>query len=90
MKEATGELNMTVVIVIAVGILAAFFYTVIWPLIGNDFDKNSRCADAICSCKTEACKKDGMADLILLDHASFCLVKKTLTETRIFLLLEIF
>lgn len=62
MKEATGELNMTVVIVIAVGILAAFFYTVIWPLIGNDFDKNSRCADAICSCKTEACKKDGMAD----------------------------
>lgn len=60
MKEATGELNMTVVIVVAVGILAAFFYTVIWPLISENFHSNARCADAICKCDSQ-CENDGMA-----------------------------
>lgn len=60
MKEATGELNMTLVIVIAVGILAAFFYTVIWPLIGDNFDKNANCSKAICKCEG-TCKQDGIA-----------------------------
>lgn len=69
MKEATGELNMTVVIVIAVGILAAFFYTVIWPLISNNFNSNARCADAICEC-TGSCKNDGMATCHLKDKKS--------------------
>lgn len=31
MKEATGELNMTVVTIVAVAALLAFFYLVIWP-----------------------------------------------------------
>lgn len=51
MKEATGELNMTVVIVIAVAALAAFFYTVIWPAIGNNYRSNANCNDAICKCE---------------------------------------
>lgn len=50
MKEATGELNMTVIIVIAVGILAAFFYTIIWPAISDNFNRNAKCSDAICKC----------------------------------------
>ncbi len=33
MKEATGELNMTVVTLIAVAALAALFYFVMWPMI---------------------------------------------------------
>ena len=33
MKEATGELNMTVVTLVAVAALAAMFYLVIWPII---------------------------------------------------------
>ena len=33
MKEATGELNMTVVTLIAVAALGAVFYLVVWPLI---------------------------------------------------------
>ena len=32
MKEATGELNLTIIIVIAVGALMAFLYTPIWPM----------------------------------------------------------
>ena len=51
MKEATGELNMTLVIVLAVAALAAFFYTVIWPAISNNFHSNAKCSDAICDCK---------------------------------------
>ena len=31
MKEATGELNMTVITVVAIAAVAAFFYAVIWP-----------------------------------------------------------
>ncbi len=31
MKEASGELNMTVVTIIAIAAIAAFFAAVIWP-----------------------------------------------------------
>lgn len=48
MKEATGELNTTVVVVLAVGVLIAFFYYTIWPMIKDNFDKNSQCSKAIC------------------------------------------
>lgn len=34
MKEATGELNMTVVTIIAIGAIVAFFW-VLWPQIQN-------------------------------------------------------
>lgn len=34
MKEATGELNMTVVTIIAIGAIIAFFW-VMWPNITN-------------------------------------------------------
>ena len=33
MKEATGELNMTVVTLVAVAALGALFYLVLWPVI---------------------------------------------------------
>ena len=53
MKEATGELNATVVVVMAVSILIAFFYYTIWPMISSNFNKNSNCSKAIC----EQCNK---------------------------------
>ena len=31
MKEATGELNMTVITVVAIAAIAAFFYIFVWP-----------------------------------------------------------
>lgn len=34
MKEATGELNMTVITIIAIGAVIAFFW-VMWPAIQN-------------------------------------------------------
>jgi hypothetical protein len=66
MKEATGELNMTVVIVIAVGVLAAFFYTTIWPLISNNYKSNTNCNNAICKC-TDGTNKCKMAECYVVD-----------------------
>jgi hypothetical protein len=48
MKEATGELNTSVIVVAAVALLAAFFFMVIWPKIKTDMSVQSSCANAIC------------------------------------------
>lgn len=48
MKETTGELNSAVVVMLAVGVLIAFFYYTLWPLLRNNFNKNSQCSKAIC------------------------------------------
>lgn len=60
MKEATGELNMTVITVVAIAAVAAFFYAFIWPAIKSNIENANKCAsaicpstctDAVCSCK---------------------------------------
>ena len=33
MKEATGELNMTVITLVAIAAIGAVFYFVVWPLV---------------------------------------------------------
>lgn len=52
MKEATGELNMTVVIVVAVGLLSVFFFAILWPNLKNTFIATNKCSDAICDKRT--------------------------------------
>lgn len=48
MKEATGELNMTVVTVVAIAAVAGFFYAFVWPNIRNSIMANTYCASAQC------------------------------------------
>lgn len=48
MKESTSELNATVVVVLAIGVLIAFFYYTLWPVLKANFEKNSQCSKAIC------------------------------------------
>lgn len=57
MKEATGELNMTVVTVVAIAAVAAFFYAFIWPNIKNNIQNSTKCSQAInCnSCNGNTC-----------------------------------
>lgn len=68
MKEATGELNLTVVVVMFVAVLAFFFFSVLWPRIQGNYRANTKCDDAICQCperdSTGKCKipADGMVD----------------------------
>ncbi|MCR5787488.1 MAG: hypothetical protein K6G37_00110 [Bacilli bacterium] len=59
MKEATGELNSTVIVVITIGLLSTFFFTVIWPLLKNNLNSNTKCSEAICSNEAKkSCVKD--------------------------------
>lgn len=46
MKEATGELNMTVVTIVAIAALVTFFYLVIWPTIERGMALTSACSAA--------------------------------------------
>ena len=66
MKEATGELNITVITVVAIAAIAAFFYAFIWPSIKNNLNRQTLCSAAYnCSAPangTMSCKalnKDG-------------------------------
>ncbi len=56
MKQATGELNMTVIVVVILAILSFFFFSVIWPRIKGNFRINNKCDEAICVCPTKDCK----------------------------------
>ena len=50
MKEATGELNMTVVTVVALAAVAAFFYAFVWPALKSNITNSQKCANAMCNC----------------------------------------
>ncbi len=41
LKEATGELNMTVITVVAIAAVAAFFYAFLWPAIQQGLSRNT-------------------------------------------------
>ena len=57
MKQATGELNMTVVTVVAIAAVAAFFYAFIWPSIKTNILNSTKCSSAYnCSCDGKKCK----------------------------------
>ncbi len=72
MKEAAGDLNMTVVIVFIVAGLVAFFSMVIGPLITDGIRNEANCSDAICKkgdCQEGKCdcvyvKKNGKREQI--------------------------
>lgn len=53
MKEATGELNMTVVTVVAIAAVGAFFYAFVWPAVKNNITQQTYCSNAVCDACTE-------------------------------------
>ncbi len=57
MKEATGELNMTVVTVVAIAAIGAFFYAFVWPAIQGSIQQSTRCANSVnCTCDGDTCQ----------------------------------
>ena len=59
MKEATGELNMTVIVIVAIAAIAAIFYVFIWPILQGNLTANARCSGAVgcgdCSSGSRIC-----------------------------------
>lgn len=56
MKEATGELNMTVVTVVAIAAVAAFFYAFVWPSIKTNILNSTKCSSVTdCRCTGKTC-----------------------------------
>ena len=57
MKKATGELSATVVVLTAIGVLMAFFFYTMWPLMKSSIDASSQCNKAICeTCESGDCE----------------------------------
>ena len=48
MKQAIGDLNLTIIIVIAVAGLVALFSLAVWPMIKDGLNQSTNCSDAIC------------------------------------------
>lgn len=48
MKEATGELNVTIIVVTIVAVLSLFFFSYLWPKIRGNFEGQTQCDRAIC------------------------------------------
>lgn len=57
MKEATGELNMTVVTVVAIAAVAAFFYAFVWPNVKGSIQSSTYCSMA--TCDQSSCTEKG-------------------------------
>ncbi len=61
MKEATGELNMTVVTVVAIVAVGAFFYAVVWPGIQTSLAR-STCSNMCPGGKLDSTQGSGGVD----------------------------
>ena len=48
MKQATSEASISVIVVTAVAMLTAVFFTIIWPSIRGNMTKSSNCSNAVC------------------------------------------
>lgn len=65
MKDATGELSMTAVAVVAIAAISVVFTTLIWPSIKANIVRSTHCSEVIsctqCNDKTCTCTyvKDG-------------------------------
>ena len=56
MKDATGELSMTAVAVVAIAAIATVFTTLVWPTIKTNILRSTYCSQAV------SCDYDGETD----------------------------
>ena len=66
MKEATGDLSMTAVAIVAIAAIAAVFTMLIWPNIRATINRNTLCAQAI-NCDTCG-PGDAVRDCSYINH----------------------
>ncbi len=68
MKQATGELNATVIVVVIIAVLAVFFFSYLWPMIKDNFTVSAKCDDAICVCNEPDKKCSGKVECYVKGH----------------------
>lgn len=54
MKEASGELSMTAIAIVAIAAVGVVFTTLVWPSIKSGLKKNTYCSQAY-GCETSQC-----------------------------------
>lgn len=67
MKEVSGELNLTVIVAIAVGILIAFFFYFMWPAINENYAREANCRKATCNCAGADKSDDHMCECTYIE-----------------------
>ena len=65
MKQTMGDLNLTVIVVVIIALLSFFFFTILWPMIQDNFARNTRCDEAICAKESNG---DGSVDCYYYDN----------------------
>lgn len=58
MKEASGELSMTAVAVVAIAAIGVVFTSLVWPQMKDNIQSKLHCSAATCplECTTKTCK----------------------------------
>lgn len=63
MKDATGELSMTAIAVVAIAAIGVVFTTLVWPQIRTNIMRSTYCSQAVsCDCKAAGAGADSKAD----------------------------
>ena len=63
MKDATGELSMTAVAVVAIAAIGVVFTTLVWPQIRQNILRSTYCSQANnCTCSGGKCNCDYCVD----------------------------
>ncbi len=88
MKDATGELSMTAVAVVAIAAIAALFSTLIWPTIRQNIMRSTYCASAFACVDAEGgdgtvmeckyCPQESNSDTGVTDITNNCANPETI------------
>ena len=65
MKDATGELSMTAIAVVAIAAIGVVFTTLIWPAIKDNITRSTRCSQTY---KCDDAVTDGMQKCYYYDE----------------------
>ena len=67
MKDATGELSMTAIAVVAIAAIGVVFTQLVWPAIKKNITRSAHCSEAY-GCKDNG--NNGLRDCAYLDESN--------------------
>ena len=67
MKDATGELSMTAIAVVAIAAIGVVFTQLVWPTIKKNITRSAHCSEAY-GCKDNS--NNGLLDCAYLDESN--------------------